>query len=800
MHLALLVIIIIILFIILTRINTRLSDKEILKKSIEDLKDEIVQLNKKVSLLQFQHEPREEKKSIVEKQEAVVPVPVVKVPEKSEVDKTSKPEIKEIQKEPIKEKIIIEESRPSVPSYPVDYPKENWFEKWLQNNPDIEKFIGENLINKIGIGVLILGIAFFVKYAIDENWINEVGRVSIGLLCGVILIALAHRVRKNYRSFSSVLVGGGLTVFYFTIAFAFHQYHLLNQSSAFIIMTIITVFAVILSILYNRIELAILATIGGFITPFLVSTGQTNYVALFTYLNILNGGLIALAFHKRWNILNFIAFIFTVIIYGGWIVSNNDNRIFPYEGTFLFGTIFYVMFVTMNIIQYTIKSIKLNAFDFASLLVTNCAYYAAGIYLLQNWGMTEYKGLFTASLGLLNLILAFVFFKRKHIDKNFTYLLIGLTLSFISLAAPVQLKGNYITIFWSAETVLLFWLYQKSFIRLLKIATAIITILSLLSLFMDWSQVYVTHFILIPVIINKGLITTIFCASAAVTMVYLLKREADTYYLGELTNATVRLFYFIVSIALFFIGCALEINYQFSNRFKGIGLEYIYLQLFITGFFLSLFFIFQILKIKVDNYVRLGIPFVLFVFYLFNISNSYNTEELLLSTTNLQAHFLAHWISIIFLIFLIAKTILYVKTHQNNFKNILNVFSWITVSAIIILLSLEIMHLYLWLIYQNQASIGYAENLYNKAGLSIVWGISSFILIWLGMHYRFKSLRVIALVLFGITLIKLFVFDLKNIPPGGKIVAFILLGILLLIVSFMYQRLKKLIIDDSTKK
>src|SRR5439155_22851682 len=151
MHLALLVIIIIILFIILTRINTRLSDKEILKKSIEDLKDEIVQLNKKVSLLQFQHEPREEKKSIVEKQEAVVPVPVVKVLEKSGVDKTSKPEIKEIQKEPIKEKTIIEESRPSVPSYPVDYPKENWFEKWLQNNPDIEKFIGENLINKIGI-------------------------------------------------------------------------------------------------------------------------------------------------------------------------------------------------------------------------------------------------------------------------------------------------------------------------------------------------------------------------------------------------------------------------------------------------------------------------------------------------------------------------------------------------------------------------------------------------------------------------------------------------------------------------
>src|SRR6185436_1356564 len=136
----------------------------------------------------------------------------------------------------------------------------------------------------------------FVKYAIDKDWINEVGRIIIGLACGSLLIGLAHRMRKNYRSFSSVLVGGGLTVFYFTIAFAFHQYQLLSQLSAFIIMVVITAFAVLLSVLYDRMELAILASIGGFITPFLLSTGNNNYVALFSYLGILNTGLIVLAY------------------------------------------------------------------------------------------------------------------------------------------------------------------------------------------------------------------------------------------------------------------------------------------------------------------------------------------------------------------------------------------------------------------------------------------------------------------------------------------------------------------------
>jgi uncharacterized membrane protein len=78
-----------------------------------------------------------------------------------------------------------------------------------------------------------------------------------------------------------VLVGGGLTVFYFTIAFAFHQYSLLSQPAAFIIMVIITGFAVTLSILYDRIELGVLATIGGFITPFLVSKGEGNYTLFY---------------------------------------------------------------------------------------------------------------------------------------------------------------------------------------------------------------------------------------------------------------------------------------------------------------------------------------------------------------------------------------------------------------------------------------------------------------------------------------------------------------------------------------
>ena len=388
MHFILLIVVIILLIIILSKSNSKHSYDE-LKKSIDRLNDRITALNNQITIFQKEKEVPAEKLPVIAKKETIIPPVIIEKPEIKKV---------EIAIEPLKEEVIGEvvadkriepaqvniqpEKMKTAEHEPIQQIRETLVEKWLRNNPDIEKFIGENLINKIGIAVLILGIAFFVKYAIDKEWINEIGRICIGLFCGLVLIGLSYRLRKNYRSFSSVLVGGGLTVFYFTIAFAFHQYSLLSQTAAFIIMVIITAFAVILSILYDRIELGILATIGGFITPFLVSKGEGNYIILFTYIAILNAGLIVLAFYKRWQPLHFIAFVFTAIIYGGWIVGNSSKPGFSYAGTFLFGSLFYAMFLAMNIMMNLQKSVRLIAIDVALLLAVNLGYYSSGNILI----------------------------------------------------------------------------------------------------------------------------------------------------------------------------------------------------------------------------------------------------------------------------------------------------------------------------------------------------------------------------------------------------------------------------------
>ena len=87
-----------------------------------------------------------------------------------------------------------------------------------------------------------------------------------------------------------------------------------------------------------------------------------------------------------------------------------------------------------------------------------------------------------------------------------------------------------------------------------------------------------------------------------------------------------------------------------------------------------------------------------------------------------------------------------------------------------------------------------------KTGYPILWGALAFIFLIVGIKRNVKNLRIIALLLLGITILKLFVYDIRNASETGKIVAFILLGVLILIISFVYQKLKVLVLSNPTEE
>jgi uncharacterized membrane protein len=683
---------------------------------------------------------------------------------------------------------------PVIPT-PIPKPRKQGF---LERNPDMEKFIGENLANKIGIAILVLGIGFFVKYAIDQEWIGVYGRVLIGLLCGGILLGVAHKLRKSLPAFGSVLVGGGIAVLYLTITIAFQEYQIIGQVPAFLIMVAITAFTILLSIAYDRKELAILAILGGFGSPFMVSTGEGNYVVLFTYVLLLDAGILVLAYFKRWHVVNIIAYIFTIILFGSWLgVRFDASKDGMIAGGMTFATLFYLSFFAMNIVNNLKERTKFNSIEISLLLSNTFLYYAAGMYVLNNEHTDVFRGLFTALIGVFNFIFAYVFFKTRRVDRNLVFLLIGLVLTFVSLAAPVQLEGNYITMFWAAEAVLLLWLSLQSGIRLMKLASVIITVLMLISLAMDWMNVYRltvqgTHYV---AILNKGFITTLFSFLSLLISGYLAKSDKVE---NVIHVRSYRVLLTFAAVAVLYFGAFLELNYQLAFYIADVSSIRIIIGTYNMGFILGLVVIEK--RLVLPEQLRMIFPalgIVAMVLYfaayhhpIVEARNSYIGGDQ--SFLGFGFHYLL--VSMLLLITMWSLRRFRLLKEFNEYSY--NVYSWIFVFFFLFMASAELDHTVVLSLNSGSDSIEHIVRQNQKIGYPILWGVSSFLLIAIGLRKKRRHLRIISLSLFLITLVKLFLMDIRGISQGGLIAAFISLGLLLLIVSFMYQRLKKFLLED----
>jgi uncharacterized membrane protein len=696
-------------------------------------------------------------------------------------------------------------------------PQPSFLERFLKNNPDLEKFIGENLMNKIGIAILVLGIGYFVKFAIDKEWINEIGRVFIGVLAGGLLIGVAHRLRNSFAAFSSVLVGGGLAVLYFTIAIAFHQYQILSQTAAFVIMVVITGFSIVLSISYNRVELAVLSIIGGFATPFMLSTGQGNYKVLFTYVLILNIGMLILAYLKKWNIINWICYVFTIILYGGWLTIVLQEKEIPYSGALFFGTLFYVIFFLMNIINNIKERTKFSASEISILLSNTFLFYSAGMLILAEVNEGVYQGLFTAIVAVFNFVFAFILYKNERVDRTLVYLLIGLVITFLSLSIPVQLEGNYITMFWALEAVLLLWLAQKSGLKLVATSAVIVTGLMLISLGIDWDKIYSTYTVAnpLPVLLNKAFITSFICIISLFATNRLLNNHTTPFgfYILQLPVQTYRgILAFILGVVIY-LAFLLELNHQLLTYIDSQPSRTILLGCYNLLYIVCLFMVAQ--RRKIPAFSRgismLGLFGVLMYIIVYNQAVMQLLQNRFLSGAPSSIGFPFHYFSFVCVLIIIGFIFGQKTTFDSWVPMGAKIVLWLMCVALVYIFSSELTFhvLYLNLPVAPVANLNTGPiqpQVYTKfhqvltqtykVGFAILWGICAFTAMYIGLKRKNKDLRIIALTLFALTLAKLFIFDIRGISEGGKIAAFISLGILLLIISFMYQNIKKLILAD----
>lgn len=654
------------------------------------------------------------------------------------------------------------------------------FSKTEKKKINYEKFIGENLFGKVGILVLVVGIGLFVKYAIDKDWINETMRTILGFVAGSILLFIAERVQKRYRTFSSLLAGGAFAVFYLTVAIAFHYYHLFSQTTAFVMLVFITLLMSVLAILYDRRELAVIALVGGFIAPFLVSSGEGSYIVLFTYLTILNLGMFGLSLYKKWEELPIISFVATYLVFLIYVLN---RLMFDYQSgievsiqvkyLFVFASLFYFIFLlpVLSILKSERK--KLNKCLLSVIIANNFIYLFLGILFIDRMFLpVKVTGAFTLFIAVVNLALVIWLRKSRKDYKFLIYTMLGLVLTFVSITIPIQLDGNYITLLWASEMVLLLWLYVKSEIRVYEYASLILVGLTFISYIMDVGhQMKVFHAGDI-IFINSMFATSLFTGLATGAYALLIARYRHSFktarYLGYIPWNAVML---ISSVAILYYTFMIEFYHYLSPV-----ISYKVMHLFTSCCILILCYGFR-KRFPVGDYAlfyKMGIG-ISVVLYLFCAWRNAGVTEGVLSV-------LFPWVTTI----AVTGNLVYVGWLYRVNRGIVPRFI-VYLGVISTLFWLAIVRLFLH-------QLGLPDEF--NAGFSIALAIAGFVQMSLGMRFHQKVLRVLSLVTLGIVLIKLVLVDLWAMPTVGKIAVFIMLGVILLVLSFLYQKLKDVLFKD----
>ncbi len=556
----------------------------------------------------------------------------------------------------------------------------------------VESYIGRKVLAAIGILAVVVGVSYFLRYAFVNNIIGINGRIILGVTSGLIFIVLGEYLRKKYPRYSDFLTGGGLALLYLSIYGSFWFYKKIDQTTAFGFMSAVTAFGVILSLWADTVQLGTLAIIGGFVTPSLLSTGvPPSELTLFGYFGILSLAILAISFFKKWHLLTTVGFIGFILNFAAWYGAYYKPD--KLALTIYILTIFFIIYFLSSVVSSIVAKKLSNSGDLF-LLTVNPAWFFGWLYYLLKFVHPEYKsslGFIAAGFAALYVITAYISSLVNKEDKRFTLFLGAVAVLFLTIAIPLELNQNAITIAWAVEAAVLFILgslLENLGMRIFGMAVLAFALVRLFGL--DSGSGDLAQF---TVIFNKRFFTYFATIVASAIMGYFaIKKPAGT---ATETKAMQGVLWTVVNF-LILVAITVEISTLFDAR------------------------IYRLEQEKIREIAR----------------KTPLTQEMYPGELKYRNESQARS-----------------QVHSSGQYNS----------------------------YSNQ----------RNAAISVFWTIYAIILITLGIVYRSALLRWSALALFGITIIKVFFVDLAVLETLYRVLSFIVLGIILLLASYLYYRFQK---------
>ncbi len=715
----------------------------------------------------------------------------------------------------IKENVPLEEYHP--PEEPTEIfekeilPKKKTSSKLhtASRQSRLEQYIGGNLINKIGIVILIIGLGLFVKYAIDNGFFPPIVRLVLSFVAGLVLVTIGYFLKTKYKTYSAVLFSGGMTVLYFT-AYAgnvFFDPPMLPPTVTFILMVVFTIVTVIAAAIYDLQIIGLLGLVGAYAVPFLLSDSTGDYRLLLSYLAVINTGILVLSIRKLWKGIIYSAFFLSWLIFSFWWLSEYAYPEDNLDG-WLFLSLYFLLFYS-GFIAYPFFSEKQIPIGYIVLLTINAfIFYGIGMAFLDAANLENLQGLFTIGNGLVHLLFS-LWVYRKWADKKLFYVLFGLFITFVTITIPVQFEGDTIPILWLVETIVLFYVARRFSVFQYEFLSYVSLFLAELALVFNWLEHYYSSLIHFNFLWNKHFLTAALMVAGLVVLNILNKKNKINPQENKIPLAFGNAILPVLLIGTLYFSFYNEIYHHFEQSYSYINsgqdgkydqaiwsfgnlwlINYTFLFLSVLGLLN-----FKLWQNELSNFIVIVLGGLIISYFLVQGIIDLNALRNDYLTVTEASHNGFIWIRYVcYASSGILLTAIYWSIRQSKeFQIITKYFPLVVYFIILVYLSNE-----LTTIMQLGMGIG-MESLAHKVGYSILWGVYSLILIGIGFWKKSSLLRIAAMVLFAATLLKVFLIDLENISTISRMVLFIALGVLMLVISYLYQRYRDVLLGEDQK-
>jgi len=599
---------------------------------------------------------------------------------------------------------------------------------------DLEERIGGRWLQHAGLIVLLLGVTFFLRYAFEHEWLSPAVRIVLGSVAGMSMSWGGVRLAVRYRAYGLLLSGGGIAVLYLSVYAGLNLYALYGPQVAFGLLVAVTIAAAALADRTGSQAIAVVAVCGGFATPFLVGGRGDQQVRLFSYVALLIASTMYLAHRRQWRWLNVVSLALTMLTVAAWADTYYTDA--KYLRTELFLTLYCAMFI--DIIRRSWSRSADAVLFVTALMLGPIAYHVWSVVTLSPHG-----------LAFLIYLIAFTALAvALGVHERSTLVRAG---AFIAMALPMGawIQAHHWRGWVLTSCVAIVGIYVMHLAAQLRAAAA--------DEEFDEREVALLHAagVGVYVALYQVLIDTLSIGALAALAVLLAAVNAAIWAVFR-RIAPIRALHWL-GVAFTLVAAAVWL------QFGGPWAVAIWATEGAVVFWIAL---------RSDSrWLRIGawvlLALAAFRWGQFDIQQTTTSYQILLNARAITGLY------VVALLYFAAW-----KSEALERASLMIAASTLTV----IVISTEIISF--WNVRSEIADAVVAREMM----LSASWVAYAAVLVVLGMRRKYAPIRYFAIVLFGIALLKVFFVDLETLGGIYRVAGFLLVGLILLVVSFLYQR------------